>query len=388
MSYKNNVTNLSISVSDPLLYYIRILSYRNKLSSIIDNLIIGIAGCGEHRSKEETEVLVPFFNKLAASTPNVKLQYFSGHAGCHGSNIRALVKDNYNELNDVVLITEDDDFIINEQELSGYIDRIKNNELDFIGESRGCTNNNEFMEFQKKIIAEDNLVENLVGQFFPHFWPTHFLVNKKHLRPDDIFENYLFKKDTEIDFRGRKYKFEYDTTADTFVKFSVDLWNRINKAREHKVYTLGTPEYVDKLGYCLRSGLLYDWLKLEAGVEELLKKVYQFHIGSATCLLGFWNNNISILEHNLFKQIKQYWESGDYNTVIEMYRRYYIYKCIFNVVKDDLEFKEFKEGYEQNFAIVDKYFSDIKIHEVIATKDYKMMPEFVFETIFKYIISK
>lgn len=387
MSFKN-ATNLSISVSDPLLFYIRVLNYRHKLSNIFDNLIIGVAGCGEYRNKEEAEVLKSFFNNLANTTPNVKLEYFSGHAGCHGTNIRTLLKNNWDEVNNAVLITEDDDFIINEDILSEYVRRIKNGEIDFVGESRGCTNNGDFMEFQKKIIAEDNLVENLYGQFHPHFWPTHFVVHKMFLRPDDKFENHLFKKDTEINFRGRNYKFEFDTTADTFVKFSVDLWSRINKAREHKLYELGTPEYVDKFAYCFASGLQYDWLKFEESPEKFALKMYQFHIGSATCLLGFWNKNISILNEPMFRQIKEYINGKDVNTVLEIYRRYHIYKNIFNVVKDDLEFLPFKEGYEQNFSVADRFFNEIGIPEMLATKDYKMMPSFIFDSVFKYIIGR
>lgn len=384
-----NCTNLSISVSDPLLMYIRVLSYRTRLKDVFDNTIIGVSGCQGDCNYDHVKIIKDFFYSLQSNTDNLKVDFFENDQGNHGLNIGTVVSSNWNNIKDTILLMEDDDFIINDELLVEYLKRIKNRELDFVGGTRGCCSNADFINFEKQIIRDDNLLESFEGDFQPHFWPTHFMIHKSLLNSDDVFANHVYKAGTEIDFRGRKYKFEYDTVGDTMVYFCVNMWNRVKKGIDHKLYTLGTPEYVDKFNYNFHSGLLPNWLKLEEYPEKIALKALQFHIGSASCLRRFWINDIDILNEEMFRQIDQFINNkGDTNGIIEIYRRYYLYKIIFNIVKNDSEFSTFKNGYEYNFAKADEYFNRIGINDIFATKDFKMMPESIYDVIFRYIIGR
>lgn len=384
----SNCTMLSISTSDPLLMYIRILNQRNRFNDIFDNGFIAVCACNNNLDTTQIDYIKDYFNRINVGTNNLKIEFIDGVDTNHGVNIGTLVRNNWDQIRDTILLMEDDDFIVNDNEMVKILKRIQNGEIDFFGGARGNCNNNDYMEFAKKIISEDNLIENVGVDYHPHFWPTHFMIGKRFINKDDAFDTFFSKSGKEINFRGRNYKFEMDTVGDTFVAFCMKLWNRINKCHIYEVYKLGTPEYIDKFNYSFSSGKQYNWLDLNLNTENLELKALHYHIGSASCLRRFWIKDIDILNEAMFREISIFLNKNDIDSILEIYRRYHIYKRIYNLVKNDNEFSEFKEGYDKNFLIADDYFNRIKIDDMIATRDYKMMPDYIFNNVFSYITGK
>ena len=126
-----NCTSLSISVTDPLLMYVRVLNCRHKLNDVFDNTIIGVSGCQDNRNQTHVNIIKEFFNKLADNTQNLKVNFFKNDCGNHGINIGTLIRNNWNDINDTILLMEDDDFIVNDNLLVNYLSKIQNRQLDF-----------------------------------------------------------------------------------------------------------------------------------------------------------------------------------------------------------------------------------------------------------------
>ena len=386
--FDKNASCVLISVSDPLLMYIRILNWRNRLQYLFDNLFIAVSPGPTDRDAAELTQVRQYFDQLTQNDPRIKIDYLDIGESNHGVNIRTVLSKNWDQIRDIVLIMEDDDFIVNTDTLQMYMNKIRNGEVDYVGEVRGCTNNNDLLAFERKIGIEDNLVESSLKNdlYCLHYHPTHFLIRKQHLRPDDIFEAHYLPVGSKINMRGREFLVDMDTCMDTFVYFSINLMNRINRGYEHCMYQQSVSEYSDKFAYCFYQGIHHPWLQDGGDFEQMVTTRYHFHIGSATCLLKFGFETSSILTQSMFEEMDNYRHDSDLQyTMIEIYRRYYVYKCAFDTVKDDVEFAPFVKTYNQNFTQAEQYFEKIDFDGILKSKDQVFISKKLYEVVFKHI---
>lgn len=386
MNVKNS-TQLLISVSDPLLMYFRILNWRARLNPLFDNLFIAVSEGPDRRDDAELKIVRDFFTGLSANDPAVTFDFLEPTMANHGVNIRYLLEKHWAEIRDTILIMEDDDFILNADLLQRFMSRIGSNDLDVVGATRGCTNNEHFISFERQIMQEDNLFENLRPFTFPHFQPTTLLIRKSCFNPNDILEAHSHMPGDQIVLRGRPYTFEIETAMDTFVKFSSELLNRINKAHDLQTYAAGTPTYEDQFAYYFHGGYHDRNWHLQPNPQALMLQQFQYHIGSASCLYRFAFKQTNLLEQSIFSEMDHYIkDSGYHSTVLEIYRRYYVYKLIFDVVKNNAEFAQFVPAYEENFAITDDYFlNKMKIDDLMDASGNSIFDKNVYTDAFKHI---
>ena len=124
--------------------------------------------------------------------------------------------------------------------------------------------------------------------------------------------------------------------------------------------------------------------------DDVYKKIedyYIYHIGSASCLNRFhvvFEDNL--LQEEMFVEILDRINTRDLSTVAQIYRRYLVYKAIFEAVKNDAELKVFRERYLHNFSIADKFFEDININGLMASIQTRFIPADLYTHAFKQIV--
>lgn len=402
---KKNATQLMIS-ADPLTIYISIKNYKNRLRSFVDNFFVGIHTHhlqNQHISNptsNELNELHYFFENLIKNDDDIKFVFPKENTTEHGKMLRELLKVVYNECKENILITETDDFFLNTNELLKHIDAFNRNEYDFVGEPRGCTNNDELIEFEKKVLIEDNIIVNAHEpgrSCFAHYWPTHFLIKKQFIQPDDKFEaigaNEIWgdsSNKNELTYRGRKFYVKENTCGDTFVKFNIDMMSRVNKGYEYHPYNQCDCSSETNLAlYYLERGLVNTLnYQIPPNIFEIALKKLSLHMGSASALQLFpiLNNKDSVLSQGIFNDINHCKLKNDQTGLIELYRRFYIYKAAFEAVKNDFDFQIFKDRCIKNFEILDNVFEKININQIMIDKSQVLLPKNIYVDLFKYII--
>lgn len=402
---KTNATQLMIS-ADPLTIYISTKNYKNRLSSFVDNFFVGIHTHHlqnphiTNPSSNELNELHYFFENLIKNDDNIKFIFPKENTTEHGKMLRELLKVVYNDCKENILITETDDFFLNTNELLKHIEALNRNEYDFVGEPRGCTNNDELIEFEKKVLIEDNIIvnNNEPGRScFAHYWPTHFLIKKQHIKPDDKFEAVgngeiwgNSENKNELTYRGRKFLVKENTCGDTFVKFNIEMMNRINKGYEYHPYNrIDCSPETNLALYYLERGLVNTLnYEIPTNIFDIALEKLSLHIGSASALQLFpiLNNRESVLNQGIFNDIENCKMNKDENGLIELYRRFYLYQAAFESVQNDLDFEIFKERCIKNFEILNEYFEKINIKQIMDNNNRVLLPKRIYVNLFKHIM--
>jgi len=389
-----NTTQLLVSGSDPLLMLIRMENYKKVLGKYFSNFFISVGFGIRERSDEEKNQIKDYFEYLRDGNDNIKFIYPEEDSQNHGCMIEYLVKTFYDDLDDNVFFIEDDDFIINPHLFELHLNSLNYNGYDFVGESRGCCDNQKLMDLEVKILKEDdvyiNSSEDCSGQESYHYWPTHFLTKKKFLKKDDIFRAFDWKRGEEIDLRGRKFKFNKHSCGDTFVKFSIDLLNRVDKGYEFKPFGCNLNLFDNLFNYFFQLGLIHDsdfFSKLNVkDAQKLVSRQFQYHLGSGSCVNRFCIKDLDIMTEDVFEQIDLLYKRKDYASLVDIYRRYHIYKIAFKVLQDNVRLDSFKEGYIQNFKVADEYFQKLDINKLISDLNINFMLDAYYIETFKQIV--
>jgi len=412
MITKKNATQLMIT-GDPLALYIATKNYKNRLRRFVDNFFVGIhtwhyyAPHDTNPSHSDLKSVEELFTNLTKDESDIKFVYPTEGTTQHGTMLNELVKVVYDDCKDNLLITETDDFFVNIDLLESHVDAMNRGEYDFLGEPRGCTNNSALIEFERKVVREDNVFVNKRSQMvdhveageFAHYWPTHFLIKKKFVNRDDHFESFGVGgfgdelgssiNNKEINYRGRKF-FVSNTCGDTFVKFSIDMMSRINKGYEYIAAPWGHPD-TTTLGY-LGNGLVNTpnyTLPLDA-FEKFAIKFLSLHTGSGSALQLFpiITNKDAILKQSICIQVKQFAQSKDEFQLLELYRRFKLYQAGFEAIKDDVEFAPFRDRCIQNFGLLDEIFNEVNIEQILKNRGNWLIPMDIYVNTFKYIVGK
>jgi len=405
---KKDATQLMIS-ADPLAIYIAVKCYKNRLRKFVDNFFVGIhtahywAPHPDNPTNDEMVELTDFFNNLIKDDPDIKFVYpHHDYTTQHGTMLNALVKEVYDDCKSNLLITETDDFFVNADMLENHVDRMNRGDYDFVGEPRGCTNNQQLIEFERKVVKEDKVLVNdsetpgIFGEF-THYWPTHFLIKKQFVKKDDRFEAFGANGDelgktinnTEINYRGRKFYVE-NTCGDTFVKFSIDMMSRVNKGYEFQPFPYAAQHLPDaEILYFLNRGLVNTPLfKIPDNMVEIALKQFSLHTGSGSSLQMFPIIKDTIKKQSLFRQIQEFAEKNDNYQLFELYRRYSLYRAGFETVQDDPEFAIFRERCLNNFAQLEQAFVEAKVEERMKEAGNWLIPRSVYVETFKHIVGK
>jgi len=400
---KKDATQLLIS-GDPLTIYLSTLNYKNRLRKFVDNFFVGIhtyhyrAPHSENPSSKDMDEVQVFLDSLSKDQDDIKFVYPTENTTQHGTMLNELMKVVYDDCKSNLLITETDDFFVNVDLLESHVDALNRGDYDFVGEPRGCTNNFELMEFQRKVVREDRLYVNTENGHhsepgeFNHFWPTHFLIKKKFVYRDDRFEAFNTNGDElEINYRGRKY-FLKDTCGDTFVKFSIDMMSRVNKGYEYIPAPTRLPE--SSTLYYLNYGLVNTSnYTIPSNIIELALKQLSLHTGSGSGLQLFSiiSDKDTLLKQSIFRQIKEYStqsEPWQVYALFELYRRCHLYRAGFEAVQDHPAFVVFKDRCIQNFDLLEEAFQKVKINELLQSKDNWLLPREIYLKTFKHIIGE
>lgn len=389
----NNTTQLLISVSDPLLFYVRMRNWKNRLRPLFDNMIVAISPGPNDQNVpiEHKNAIQEFFTDITKSDPSVVLEFLRTHMNNHGVNIRHLTEKYWDSINDNVLLMEDDDFILNQDLLATYLSRLKNNEVDAIGATRGCTNNTKLMEFCRNVLVEDNVIENICDHSQTHFTPTHFLFRKNVFDKSAPMEAYDHQVGETLNYRGRTFVYDEHTSMDTFVEASLGIFNRVNKVYEHRDFMPGTYGDYDEFSYYYSLTYHGCNFKMPPQSLEWALRQYHYHIGSATCMCRFAFHQPDLLEESMFEEMLNFqahpeWGWSDWS-ILEIYRRFVMYRMFYNLVRNDAAFARFVPAYDANFAIADEFFTKtMRVDELMKKHERSMFDLNVYAETFKHII--
>jgi len=391
-----NTTKLLISCADPLFMCVRILNYKRVLSKYFSNFIIGVASGYSDAEKNNIELISEYFDFLRDGDDNIKFNHVnSPESSNHGMMISYLIKNFYNEIDDNILLMEDDDFIISPYILEYHINNLNYNGYDFVGEPRGCSNNNEFILFERQIIKEDDIFiasSPNCDECLYHFWPTHFLTKKQFIKENDTFCSYGWVKGDEIKLRGRNFKFEYESCGDTFVKFSIDLLERVNRGCVYSPYFCqNMDKFNSKFDFYFQYGIIGDeQFKKDLTLKNIKSRIARqpiYHLGSGSFARKYHLENPNIINETS-PMVENLLNGENYGAFLEFYRRYRIYKIIFDVVKDEKEMEMFRDGYIKNFKLLDEYYESINVQHKLDVEGQKYFPKEYYEETFKQIIGK
>jgi hypothetical protein len=387
-----NSTQLLVSAADPLLMHIRIKNHKRILSSIFNNLFIGVAFGSRRREPAEVAEIVNFFHELRGDDKSIEFIYPLMDTQNHGMMISHLMQNFYDRCGDNILIMEDDDFIINSRLLKTHICALNEGIYDFVGDPRGCVSNFKLIEDEVKYMKEDKVLydhDSPCAYHFGHYWPTHFLIKKKFVNKDDVFRAHCFEAGETIFYRGRFIKLEEECHCDTLVKFSIDMMSRINKGFQFDLYDCKLDTADSQTAYFFHMGMIEQkpYVTFNDDVYKKIADYYIYHIGSASCLNRFHVvAEDDLLQEEMFVEILQRIDTGDLPTASQLYRRYYVYKAIFEAVKNDPEIKIFRERYLHNFNIADRFFKDINIDGLMSAIQTRFVPSEFYTFAFKQII--
>ena len=391
MNNKNS-TQLLVSAADPLLMHVRIKNHKRILSNIFNNLFIGVAFGSRVREPAEVAEIVNYFNELRGDDKSIEFIYPLMDTQNHGMMIAYLVDTFYDRCADNILFMEDDDFILNSRLLEKHICALNEGIYDFVGDPRGCVSNFDLVELETKYMREDHVLtehDSVCSYQFGHYWPTHFLIKKKHVRKDDIFRAHLFEAGETIFYRGRFIKLDKECHSDTFVKFSIDMMSRINKGFQFNLYDCKLDNDESQATYFFHMGMIEQkpYVTFDDSIYDKIKDYYIFHIGSASCLNRFHVVvEDDLLQSEMFVETVERINTGDLSTVSQIYRRYHVYKAIFEAVKDDPEIKVFRERYLHNFDIADKFYRDINITGLMESIQTRFVSSDFYTHAFKQIV--
>jgi len=406
---KTDSTQLMVT-ADPLAVYIAVKSFKNRLSRFVDNFFLGIHSwhygnphSPENPETHQLEEMHEFFNRLEQTTDNVRFVYPEEGTTQHGTMLNELVKATYDDCKSNLLITETDDFFVSEEVLENHIAALNRGDYDFVGEGRGCTNNQLLLDFEKNVCEEDKVFVNagedpMIGQQC-HYWPTHFLIKKKFVNKDDRFEAFGEGKDQydllgnivnrkNLLYRGREFYIE-NTVGDTFVNFSMNMMSRINRGYDFKPFPLPPAKDHDHL-YFLTSGLVNTYnYQIPEHMMDLAFKQFSLHTGSGSSLMMFpIVSGDKLLEQAIFRQIREMKQNNDSWGLIELYRRTHLYRAGFEAVKDDEEFSIFRERCETGFAELDKLFKEVDVDGYLKERENWLLPIDIYIDTFKRIVGK
>ena len=383
MSNKKNTTKLLISVSDPLLFYVRIRNWKNNLKPYFDNLLVAISPGPDSVNVPQAEFdkINQFFVDITKDDDSIKLNFLDHSMNDHGVNIRYLTQNYWDNIGDTVLLMEDDDFITDTGILEKYLSRVKNREVDVIGTTRGCTNNSDLLKFCSDVLSEDEVIENMCPHTQPNFTPTHLIFNKGMITPNEVMEAQSHEVGEVLYYRGRKFEYGVFTCMDTFVDASLRIGSRANKIYEHRPYIGGTSGDFYEFSYFFSlTSYPTHWKKPSVEQSnEWVDQQYQYHIGSATCLCRAGCESVDFLNQSLFEESKNFLSRIDVEdhapyTLLEFYRRLYIYKAMYELVRNDAAFARFVPMYDKNLALAEDFFKNVvKIEDIMKKVNYKFM---------------
>jgi len=391
MNSKNS-TQLLVSVADPLLMHIRIKNYKRILSNVFNNLFVGVAFGSKVREPAEVAEIVNYFNYLKDYDKSIEFIYPLMETQNHGMMITHLVENFYDRCEDNILFMEDDDFILNSRMLETHVRALNEGKYDFVGDPRGCVSNFKLIDLEVKYMREDRVLtdhDSVCSYQFGHYWPTHFLIKKKFVKKDDMFRAYHFEPGEIIHYRGRFIQLDEECDSDTFVKFSIDMMSRINKGYQFNLYDCKLDNVDSQDSYFFHMGIIEQkpYVTFNDDIYDKINDYYIYHIGSASCLNRFHvvvENDL--LENEMFIEIIERINVGDLATVSEIYRRYHVYKAIFESVKNDEELKMFKDRYLHNFDLADNFFRQIKINVLMESIGTRFVPSDFYTHAFKQIV--
>tara|TARA_R110000868_G_scaffold18612_3_gene81537 strand:+ start:3179 stop:4363 length:1185 start_codon:yes stop_codon:yes gene_type:complete len=392
MNNIKNSTQLLVSAADPLLMHVRIKNHKKILSNIFNNLFVGVAFGSKRREPAEVAEIVNYFNELRGDDKSIEFIYPLNETQNHGMMIAHLVQNFYDRCGDNILFMEDDDFILNSRLLKTHVDALNEGIYDFVGDPRGCVSNFKLIDQEIKYMKEDKVLYNHDGPcsyHFGHYWPTHFLIKKKFVKKDDIFRAHLFEAGETIFYRGRFITLDEECHSDTFVKFSIEMMSRINKGFQYDLYDCKLDNIDSQTAYFFHMGMIEQkpYVTFDASIYNKIAEYYIYHIGSASCLNRFHVVvEDDLLQADMFVETIDRINMGDLPTVSQIYRRYHVYKAIFEAVKDDPEMKIFRERYLHNFNIADKFYRDININGLMESIQTKFIPPDFYTYAFKQIV--
>lgn len=355
------------SSSDPLITDLWLLNLET-YKSLFTDFTISFDFLGEYFD-DEIDILKVYYNELA-SDKNFHCS-FNSHSYEHGLNLRNILTDNYNTLQDHIFFAEEDDLILNPHLLTHEIETYFKNDISVLGVARGsCT-----QELNKKIeeyitnqtdvsIIKDE--DNSRHEF--NFWPCLFLIPKrilqKYLNEEKIFCSKSWDKNEPVYIGNKKYTFNDSQCGDTFVNFSMKLFG------DRDIKSI---RYVSKTYHSLIEDHLYcipKYIK-EYNTRSILDDSIDFHIGSLSCIMRFkmWkpivgnevNMRVRIDEFMRFINNDVTDETVKYQMCIEFYRRFYILHKFFKLYINPSKFKYYK-NYNDSFNLLFYWFiNDYKL---------------------------
>lgn len=387
---RKNTTQLLVSASDPLLMHVRLKNYKNNLSHLISNFFIGVAFGSRIRPHEELDEIAEYFEYLRNDDYTIAFLYPDEDTQNHGSMISNIVTEYYDLFDENILLMEDDDFILNKNTLEKHIHHLNNGDYDFVGDPRGCSGNLNLLEFQKSVMKQDKVLYNHddpCAYHFGNYWPTHFLIKKKYLKPTDIFRAYFYPAGTQLNYRGKKFLIDTDTDCDTFVKFSIDMMSRINRGYEYSLYDCRLHNQDANDAYYFHLGMIQrPDFNFSDDIYNKILDYYIYHIGSASCFLRFHVKNSLHMDDDFISSLNFLLQNNDSINVVQLYRRYVVYKAIFETVKNDTELSAYKSNYLENFAQVDEYFDKNDIKGILERTNCRITPGELYTHAFKQIV--
>jgi hypothetical protein len=263
--------------------------------------------------------------------------------------------------------------------------------VDAIGATRGCTNNTKLMQFCRDVLIQDNVFENMSDHSQTHFTPTHFMFKKNVFDKSAPMEAYSHEVGEKLIYRGREFVYDEHTEMDTFVEASLRLFSKVNKVYEHRDFLPGTYGDYDEFNYYFSLTYHGSNFQMPAQAVEWATQQLHYHIGSATCMCRFAFHQENLLEQEMFAEMNNFqahpeWDWSDWS-IMEIYRRYVIYKMFYDLVRNDAAFARFVPAYDANFAIAEDYFvNKIKIHDLLKKHGRNFLDPQLYVTAFKHII--
>ncbi len=386
------ITLILPSSTDPLVTHLWLLNFES-YKHLFSDYIIYFDFMGEY-DEVEVDTIMKYYHKLSKEK-NFILSH-NPRYGQHGNVLHNIITDNYDKIQDYVFFSEEDDLILNPNLLSQAIDYYFNNNISVFGAPRGsCTYElfnaeEDFMSNQARI----SVIRNNNRKEF-NFWPCLFLIGKqnlnKHLVDPDIFCSNNWEKNTQLQLGDKKYTFAEQQCGDTFVKFSVNLFNDPD---------IKSILYLTNIYHSMIEDYLYclpDYIN-ERNTNYALDDSIDFHIGSLSCMMRFkmWKSVI-INEPNMRVRIEEFAkyinenlhdEESKYQTSIEYYRRFYILYEFFKRYVNPNTF-EFYKNYNDSFNLIFNWFKyDYNFVDLFSTHDSIYTKQNVIKEVYTNVSSK
>lgn len=329
------ITLLLPSTGEPLLLYCFLQNFK-KYQHLISNSFISVDTMG-FLNEMEFIFIQNYLKRQFSKVSNLRY-HFNSAIGQHGFNINSLLSTYEPDIKENILLMEEDDLILNVNKLKFEIEDHFNENYDITGVGRGACTPTLSKLIGEYVKSRSNLYINT--KFESHenyfnFWPTLFLTKKKHLlNSSRTFNSYQWHQGTIFKIGDKEWKIEETCHGDTFVKFSIELYENQEIKKVKLIYdTYHSRIEDDKL------------------IPDIINTSVDFHVGSLSTLLinRFWNPLLTEWLENTFVGYMRRLKDKEHgrNEIVEIYRRCCLLRQMLYSIKDPNDF-EFYKNYEKN----------------------------------------